>query len=137
MEILAGLNEAQKRAVTFEGGPLLILAGAGSGKTRVLTHRAGWLIENGADPQEILLLTFTNKAAGEMLRRIRTGVVGGTFHSFSAKILRRFAEEAGADPNFVIFDEGDQIDTVKQAMIAVGADPKAVKPGSEIGRAHV
>ena len=125
-----GLNEAQKRAVTFGGGPLLILAGAGSGKTRVLTHRATWLIENGADPQEILLLTFTNKAAGEMLRRIRTGVVGGTFHSFSAKILRRFAEEAGADPNFVIFDEGDQIDTVKQAMIAVGADPKAVKPGS-------
>lgn len=130
MDILAGLNEAQKRAVTHEDGPLLILAGAGSGKTRVLTHRAMWLLENGASPQEILLLTFTNKAAGEMLRRIRAEVVGGTFHSFSAKVLRRYADEAGLDPNFVIFDEGDQIDTVKQAMIAVGADPKAVKPGS-------
>ncbi|TSC84184.1 MAG: DNA helicase II / ATP-dependent DNA helicase PcrA [Microgenomates group bacterium Gr01-1014_16] len=133
MDILAGLNEAQKRAVTYEGGPLLILAGAGSGKTRVLTHRASWLIENGVDPSEICLLTFTNKAAGEMLKRIRVGVVGGTFHSFSAKMLRRFADEAGLDPNFVIFDEGDQLDTVKQAMIAVGADPKAVKPGSVLG----
>lgn len=133
MDILAGLNEAQKRAVTYEGGPLLILAGAGSGKTRVLTHRAAWIIENGANPQEILLLTFTNKAAGEMLKRIRGGVVGGTFHSFSAKVLRRYADESGLDPNFVIFDEGDQLDTVKQAMIAVGADPKAVKPGSVLG----
>ncbi|MBI2008618.1 UvrD-helicase domain-containing protein [Candidatus Amesbacteria bacterium] len=134
MDILAELNEAQKQAVTYEDGPLLILAGAGSGKTRVLTHRVMWLIENGVNPDEILLQTFTNKAAGEMLKRVKNGrVMGGTFHSFSAKMLRRYADEAGLDPNFVIFDEGDQLDTVKQAMMAVGADPKAVKPGSVLG----
>lgn len=134
MDILAGLNEAQKQAVMWDRGPLLILAGAGSGKTRVLTHRVMWLIERGVNPDEILLQTFTNKASQEMLKRVKNGkVMGGTFHSFSAKILRRFADEAGLDPNFVIFDEGDQLDTVKQAMIAVGADPKAVKPGSVLG----
>ena len=134
MEILSELNPRQKAAVTFSGGPLLILAGAGSGKTKVLTHRVMWFIENGVDPSEILLLTFTNKAAGEMLKRVKNGkVVGGTFHSFCAKILRKFAGEAKLDPNFVIFDEADQLDTVKQAMNMVGVDIKSVKPGSVLG----
>ena len=134
MEILSELNPRQKAAVTFSGGPLLILAGAGSGKTKVLTHRVMWFIENGVDPGQILLVTFTNKAAGEMLKRVKNGrVVGGTFHSFCAKILRKFAGEAKLDPNFVIFDEADQLDTVKQAMNMVGVDIKSVKPGSVLG----
>jgi len=144
MDTLGGLNPGQKKAVTFEGGPLLILAGAGSGKTRVLTHRVAWLIEKGAKPEEILLLTFTNKAAGEMIKRVTAllhpfgysqGYMGqgGTFHSFSAKALRRYADEAGLDPNFVIFDEADQLDTVRQAMTAVGVDVKAIRPGSVLG----
>ncbi len=125
MSILADLNEAQQEAVKFGEGPLLILAGAGSGKTRVLTHRVAYLISQGVAPEEILLLTFSNKAAEEMLRRISgTKPVGGTFHSFCARLLRK------RDPDFVIFDEADQLDTIKQAMVAVGVDPKTVKPAS-------
>jgi len=130
MSILADLNPAQQEAVQFGDGPLLILAGAGSGKTRVLTHRVAYLISQGVAPEEIVLLTFTNKASEEMLRRVsallRQGFVGqgGTFHSFCARLLRR------RNPDFVIFDEADQIDTIKQAMSAVGVDAKMVKPSS-------
>lgn len=125
MSILADLNPAQQEAVTFGDGPLLILAGAGSGKTRVLTQRVAYLISQGVAPEEIILLTFTNKASEEMLRRISgTKPTGGTFHSFCARLLRK------SDPNFVIFDEADQIDTIKQAMAAVGVDAKVVKPSS-------
>ena len=130
--ILQGLNPQQQEAVMFSGGPLLILAGAGSGKTRVLVHRVAWLIgEKGVAPENILLQTFTNKASGEMLRRVedlvgRKGVAGGTFHSFCAKVLRRYALEAGMDPNFVIFDEADQLDVIKQAMTAVGVHAQSV-----------
>lgn len=129
--ILADLNKVQQEAVCFEAQPLLILAGAGSGKTRVLTCKVAYLIQKmKVKPENILLLTFTNKAAGEMMQRVNTLlqstnlIAGGTFHSFCAKILREF------DPNFVIFDEADQIDTIKQAMLAVGMDPKVVKPSS-------
>ena len=125
MSILADLNPAQQEAVTFGEGPLLILAGAGSGKTRVLTRRVMYLIDRGVAAENILLLTFTTKAAEEMLRRVLgTKPMGGTFHGFCAKILRR------DNPDFVIFDEADQLDTIKQAMMAVGVDPKAVKPAS-------
>ncbi len=130
MSILADLNETQQEAVKFGEGPLLILAGAGSGKTRVLTHRVAYLISQGVAPEEIILLTFTNKASGEMMKRVtallRQGFVGqgGTFHSFCARLLRR------DNPDFVIFDEADQLDTIKQAMVAVGVDPKVVKPAS-------
>jgi len=125
MSILADLNEAQQEAVKFAGGPLLILAGAGSGKTRVLTQRVAYLISQGVAPEEIILLTFTNKASEEMLRRITgTKPTGGTFHSFCARLLRK------RNPDFVIFDEADQLDTVKQAMAAVGVDAKTVKPAS-------
>jgi DNA helicase-2/ATP-dependent DNA helicase PcrA len=145
MTILGDLNPVQQMAVRFSDGPLLILAGAGSGKTRVLTYRTAYLIsEAGIDPENILLLTFTNKAAEEMLRRVKTllksqvsslksQIIGGTFHSFCVKVLRRNAAEAGVDPNFVIFDEADQLETVKQAMEKVGADPKSVRPGSLLG----
>lgn len=137
--ILKDLNTFQQQAVTFQGGPLLILAGAGSGKTRVLTYRAAYLIASGiASTENTLLLTFTNKAAGEMLKRVekllgsekRQFITGGTFHSWCAKVLRRYSGEAGLDSNFVIFDENDQLDTIKRAMERVGADIKTVKPGS-------
>lgn len=135
--ILQGLNPAQQEAVKFSGGPLLILAGAGSGKTRVLTHRVAYLVNEGdVRSENILLLTFTNKAAGEMMKRVAVLMgrsfagMGGTFHSFCAKVLRRFAHEAGIDPNFVIFDEADQLDVIKQAMGLLGVDIKAVKPAA-------
>ena len=135
--ILQGLNPSQQEAVKFTGGPLLILAGAGSGKTRVLTHRVAYLVkEAGVASNQILLLTFTNKAAGEMVLRVKKLLglefagFGGTFHSFAARTLRRFAGMAGIDPSFVIFDEADQLDVVKQAMGALGVDAKAVKPSA-------
>ncbi len=137
MELLKTLNPEQLQAVIHDGGPLLVLAGAGSGKTKVLTHRAAWLVTaKGVSPAEILLLTFTNKASEEMLRKV--GVLlssgfagqGGTFHSFSAKILRRYANEAGLSTNFVIYDSADQIDVVKEAMAKIGVDVKSVKPNS-------
>lgn len=125
MGIVSDLNPAQQEAVKFTGGPLLILAGAGSGKTRVLTQRVAHLIEQGVPAEDILLMTFTNKAAEEMLRRISgTKPTGGTFHSFCARLLRK------RDPDFVIFDEADQLETIKRAMMMTGADPKAVKPTS-------
>lgn len=136
---LNDLNPDQQKAVSYTDGPLLVLAGAGSGKTRVLTYRVAYLLENtDARPEEILLLTFTNKAAGEMVKRVETlvgraGVVGGTFHSFCARILRKYAGPAGLDRNFVIFDVADQLDTVKQAMQTTAVDIKTIKPGAILG----
>jgi DNA helicase II / ATP-dependent DNA helicase PcrA len=140
MEILRDLNPMQQAAVKFDGGPLLILAGAGSGKTKVLTHRVAYFVETQkARPEDILLLTFTNKAAEEMLKRVsallRQGFVGqgGTFHSFCARLLRKYAIEAGLDVNFVIFDSDDSLSTVKQAMELSGVDIKAIRPQSILG----
>lgn len=140
MTILDDLNPIQQQAVTYDQGPLLILAGAGSGKTRVLTHRVAYLIsEKRVRPENVLLLTFTNKAAGEMLKRVGALLkakylpTGGTFHSFCVKVLRRYAGEAGLDPNFVIYDTGDQLDAIKQAMSNLGIDAKTTKPGSLLG----
>lgn len=134
-EILNELNKQQKEAVVASGSPLLILAGAGSGKTRVLTVRVAYLIsQKTVAPENILLLTFTNKAAEEMMKRVNklvgTQAYGGTFHSFCARVLRRFATEADLSQNFVIFDVADQLDTIKQAMELVGVDSKSVKPSS-------
>lgn len=136
VDILKDLSLIQQQAASYTDGPLLILAGAGSGKTRVLTHRVAYLVGEGlANPSEILLLTFTNKAAEEMLKRVRiltnqgfTGQ-GGTFHSFCARVLRKY----GDDPNFVIFDVADQLDTIKQAMQVLGVDSKTNKPGGILG----
>src|SRR3712207_5144714 len=114
-ELLAGLNPPQREAVTYGEGPLLILAGAGSGKTRVLTHRIAWLIRTGlARPDEILAITFTNKAAQEMRDRVEL-LVGRavramwvmTFHSACARMLRADAPRLGYTRQFTIYDQAD------------------------------
>ena len=144
MKILADLNPVQQEAVMFyPNKPLLILAGAGSGKTKVLTHRAAFLMsQTGLEKGDILLLTFTNKAAEEMMRRVNLligglsgnkSITGGTFHSFCAKVLRKYAQSANLDPNFVIFDTADQLDVVKQAMGILGIDTKTTRPNSVLG----
>jgi DNA helicase II / ATP-dependent DNA helicase PcrA len=114
IDFAAALNEDQFAAVTASEGPALVLAGAGSGKTRTLTYRVAWLLQQGLDPWNILLLTFTNKAAREMLGRVEdlTGVPrhkfwGGTFHSVGQRFLRRHGEVVSLPPNFTILDEGD------------------------------
>lgn len=146
IDILRNLNQQQQGAVVYTDGPLLILAGAGSGKTKVLTHRVAYFVkELHAEANQILLLTFTNKAAEEMMRRVgvllnkgdglsgKLGIAGGTFHSFCARILRKYAGPAGLDKDFSIFDPGDQLDTIKSAMNLLGVDIKAVKPSSVLG----
>jgi len=121
LDLLADLNESQRRAVTHVDGPLLVLAGAGSGKTRVITRRVGYLIRQGVAPWHILAITFTNKAAGEMKQRVDamgvpSGAVIGTFHSLCARLLREFADEAGIARSFSIYDQADQTRCVKEAM---------------------
>ena len=108
------LNEEQKQVVLAGGGPILVIAGAGSGKTRTLVYRVARLIESGTDPSRIMLLTFTNKAAREMLRRVESllsvdtrRLMGGTFHSVGSRLLRRFGSRVGLSPNFTILDEED------------------------------
>jgi len=139
VEILSDLNPIQQEAVCFDGSrPLMVLAGAGSGKTRILTYRVAYLIsKEKVTPENVLLLTFTNKSAGEMIGRVNKllgtkieRVNGGTFHSFSAKILRKEGGVIGISEKFVIFDAADQIDCLKQAMSILGIDPKAVRPQS-------
>lgn len=135
-ELLKGLNEEQKVAVTHESGPLLILAGAGSGKTRVLTYRTAWLIkERGVNPSEIALLTFTNKAAAEMKERVakigddRINLgFAGTFHTFCARLLRIYGYQAGLGPNFVIYDSDDSESLMKNVIKDLKMDPKESKP---------
>lgn len=133
-DILAQLNPAQQQAVSFGEGPLLILAGAGSGKTKALTHRAAYLIkEKLIAPDNILLLTFTNKAASEMKKRIKTLIsenppLAGTFHSFCARILRLEGQHIGLGSNFVIYDDQDQIETIKLAMTNLAISPTEIKP---------
>src|SRR5271157_1878755 len=129
---LAGLNPEQRRAVEALDGPVLVLAGAGVGKTRVLTTRIAHLIASGrARPHEILAVTFTNKAAREMRERVGllTGVPDGlpwlgTFHSVGAKVLRRHAELVGLRPNFTILDADDQLRLLKQVLQAETVDDK-------------
>jgi DNA helicase-2/ATP-dependent DNA helicase PcrA len=108
------LNEEQKQVVLAGGGPILVIAGAGSGKTRTLVYRVARLIESGTDPSRIMLLTFTNKAAREMLRRVEAllsvdtrRLMGGTFHSVGSRLLRRYGSRLGLSPNFTILDEED------------------------------
>lgn len=111
------LNSAQETAAFAAKGPLLIVAGAGTGKTKTLTNRIIHLIEEGTSPERICAITFTNKAAKEMARRVgRTGPFLGTFHSLGAKILRKECRAFGRDPNFAIFDSHDSFDLVKKAV---------------------
>ena len=131
-EILKGLNDKQYEAVVNTEGPCLVIAGAGSGKTKVLTHKIAYLIgEKGAKPWDILAITFTNKAANEMKERI-ANLVGddakdiwmGTFHSICVRILRRFIDRIGFDSSFIIFDTSDQRTLVKNCMKDLAIDDK-------------
>lgn len=141
MHLLEGLNEKQKEAVEQTDGPVLLLAGAGSGKTKTLTHRIAYLIEKGVSPYNILAVTFTNKAAKEMRERV-AGLLNenhenrsfmpymGTFHSICVRILRQDGENIGIPRNFVIFDESDRQSAVKQAMRQLMIDDKQFKPSA-------
>ena len=137
MDIFSGLNPAQQEAVACLEGPLLIMAGAGSGKTRVLTHRIANLLEHGAAPYSILAITFTNKAAAEMRERVEN-MIGpmakdiwlSTFHSFCARFLRREIESTGMyKSNFVIYDSGDSQTVVKKVIRELNLDEKQYNPG--------
>jgi DNA helicase-2/ATP-dependent DNA helicase PcrA len=133
---LADLNPAQREAVLATEGPVLVVAGAGSGKTRVLTHRIAHLVSAcGVKPQEILAITFTNKAAGEMRERLE-GILGDvaprmwvmTFHAACGRILRREAPRLGYRSNFTIYDQADQVRVVKQCLEELERDPKRFVP---------
>jgi DNA helicase-2/ATP-dependent DNA helicase PcrA len=136
MDILDGLNPAQREAVETIEGPVLILAGPGSGKTRVIAHRVAYLIKTcGVSPYRIMAVTFTNKAAREMEERLNK-LIGlavesltiGTFHAICARILRRDGQAIGVDSKFVIYDEDDQISLIKRTLQELGLDPKQYAP---------
>jgi DNA helicase-2/ATP-dependent DNA helicase PcrA len=146
MDFLAGLNPAQREAVETIEGPVLIVAGPGSGKTRVIAHRAAYLINVcGISPRRILAVTFTNKAAREMRERIyqlvgRTveGLTLGTFHATCVRILRTEARHIGLDRSFVIYDDSDQLSLLRRSIEQLGLDPKQYPPrgiGSAISSA--
>lgn len=135
--ILAGLNESQREAVIYSDGPVLVIAGAGSGKTRVLTCRVAYILAQGVDPSKVLALTFTKKAAEEMKerivhlvgRRVARGVVMGTFHSVFIRFLREFSVEAKIDGNFTIYDRSDSESAIKACLKDLGiSDDKNYKP---------
>jgi DNA helicase II / ATP-dependent DNA helicase PcrA len=134
IDYAAELNEQQLAAVTAKPGPQLIIAGAGSGKTRTLTYRVAYLLENGIDPRNILLLTFTNKAARQMLDRVAnvlpidaSGIWGGTFHSIGNRILRRHGNALGYNSSFTIMDREDQKDLINSVVAGAGIDPKEIR----------
>src|SRR5581483_2950365 len=134
IDYAAELNQQQLAAVTAPPGPLLVIAGAGSGKTRTLTYRVAYLLENGIDPRNILLLTFTNKAARQMLDRVAgllpvdaTGLWGGTFHSIGNRMLRRHGSSLGYSSGFSIMDREDQKDLINTVVASAGIDPKEIR----------
>ncbi|MEY2491462.1 MAG: ATP-dependent helicase UvrD/PcrA [Verrucomicrobiota bacterium] len=140
IDYAADLNEQQYAAVTAPPGPLLVIAGAGSGKTRTLTYRVAYLLENGVDARNILLLTFTNKAARQMLDRVSnllpldaTGIWGGTFHSIGNRMLRRHGNALGYSSAFTIMDREDQKDLIATVVAGSGIDPKEIRfPKSDV-----
>jgi DNA helicase-2/ATP-dependent DNA helicase PcrA len=137
-DLLADLTDAQREAVTHFHGPLLILAGAGSGKTRVITRRVAWLLQQGVHPGNILAITFTNKAAGEMRQRVEALVPGSrvwisTFHSFGARILRQYADRLGLDRSFTIYDQSDRARIVKIALEDADLDASRFTPETIAG----
>ncbi len=134
MDILQDLTPAQRDAVTHVDGPLLVLAGAGSGKTRVITRRIAYLLTRDIPPWQVLAITFTNKAAGEMRERTHALVpearrpLVSTFHSFCARMLREYGEVLGLDPGFTIYDRGNQEAAAKQAIGRLGLDATHFSP---------
>ena len=141
-ELAAVLNPPQLEAVTAPDGPLLVFAGAGSGKTRVLTYRIAHLIEAGrAYPDAILAVTFTNKAAREMRGRLES-LLGpgqapawmGTFHSLCGRMLRRDGDRIGISRNYSIYDEADRLSTIKRVMAAHNLDTKRFPPSAVVAR---
>src|SRR5262245_4638564 len=141
--LMEGLTEPQRQAVAHIDGPLLVLAGPGSGKTTVVTRRVANLVANGIPPWQILALTFTNKAAGEMRERILKllpadlpgirGLTISTFHSFCARLLRRYGPLANLSERFSIYDSGDQRDAMKQALKDAQMDSKNWAPATMAG----
>src|SRR6188472_888439 len=142
MTFLDSLNPEQREAVLHVSGPLLILAGAGSGKTRVITSRIAYLVGNGdAEPREVLAVTFTNKAAEEMRARVEallgadiSGMWVSTFHALCARLLRREAPAIGLSRDFVIYDSSDQLTVVKQALKELKIDDNYVQPRAALSR---
>ncbi len=138
MGILDGLNDKQYEAAAHVDGPQLIIAGAGSGKTRVLTHRLASLLDaRDVNPYTIMAITFTNKAAGEMRERVdRMGCFGAesvwvmTFHSTCVRILRRYIDRIGYDTNFTIYDSDDSKSLMKAVFKKLKIDPKFLKEAS-------
>src|SRR5216110_703292 len=142
MQFLDALNPEQREAVLHIRGPLLILAGAGSGKTRVITSRISYLVGDGhAEPEQVLAVTFTNKAAEEMRARVEA-LLGAdcsrmwvsTFHSLCARLLRREAPAIGLSRDFVIYDSADQLAVVKQALKALHIDDSFIPPRAALSR---
>ncbi len=142
--LLANLNDEQRLAVCHSGGPALVIAGAGSGKTRVLTHRIAHLISEGVAAHHILAVTFTNKAAAEMKQRVESlcglqpSLWIGTFHSMCARLLRSEIHRLGMQSNFVIVDDQDQLTLIKEALRELNIDDKVYRPQlfrEQIGRA--
>ncbi|MCK4573909.1 MAG: UvrD-helicase domain-containing protein, partial [candidate division Zixibacteria bacterium] len=138
--LLKDLNPDQLEAVTATSGPLLVIAGAGSGKTRVLTRRLAYILhERKAEPYQILAVTFTNKAAGEMRERV-AGLLGGeipamnvsTFHSFCARLLRREAEALSYDSQYTIFDAADSLTLVKNCIKDLGLSNSQFAPKAQL-----
>ncbi len=142
MQFLESLNPEQRDAVLHTSGALLILAGAGSGKTRVITSRVAYLVGDGhAEPHEVLAVTFTNKAAEEMRARVQA-LLGSdcsrmwvsTFHALCARLLRREAPAIGLSRDFVIYDSADQLAVVKQALKELHIDDSFVQPRAALSR---
>src|SRR5256886_1824649 len=134
IDYAAELNGQQLAAVTAQPGPQLIIAGAGAGKPRTLTYRVAYMLENGIDPRNILLLTFTNKAARQMLDRVAnllpidaSGLWGGTFHSVGNRMLRRHGSALGYSSGFTIMDREDQKDLINAIVASAGIDPKEIR----------
>src|SRR6188474_1344788 len=142
MNLVSSLNPEQQQAVLQTEGALLILAGAGSGKTRVIAHRIAYLVRDGfADPSAVLAVTFTNKAAEEMRTRVET-LLGidcrkmwiSTFHALCARLLRREAPHIGLSRDFVIYDSTDQLTVVKQALRELGVEDSSTQPRMALSR---